>query len=447
MNWLYLNGVWNTASRWISRREHLLGKTAFRQCRHGLIVIWLAACCLAAGLARGADVYYEVGADQTYSTILAALTVVPSNTFTANHIINIHAGSYPEVNVSTDPNNYLTGTVSRASVDKRLIIQAKPGDMVSWDATSGQSSRALKIYESHVTVQGIKFVGKTNDGNTFYIQIQSNAPWAPAIQRGGLIVYNCEFVGATPITSSYDDPEPGVTFTFAVINNYIHHFEFDQQVPGDSKLQQFYGGNVFNQWGTAKGVSMMMPRCGAGYATRWFLNNTFYSVGGNLTGFLRWNTTPLADQIVWANTIGFMNMAPTNNRYGYFTYAPMTVYPTMANNIQYGGQVWGKVNPTLYTNLTDWNTMLTGYGQQETNSYQADPLFLNQANSDFRLTSKSPAVDHANGAYWDQAIADLGISGLLNYWNPALDIGYQRGTPTHIGALKVVPAGTIFKIY
>jgi hypothetical protein len=412
---------------------------------------WVLTLLLAlGGLATRADVYYEVGPGQTYATIQAAINATPwFNTgvgtpqpvFTESHIINVHAGTYNEV-VETDQFSRLNNQLSRTSLTNRLIIQANPGDPVVVNLPNSNSY--WNIRESHVTIQGLTFTGVANNPNGQYIRIGSGGYTTPDRQRGGLIINNCEFVGAQPLwgntSASFNGEEPGVGFSFAVVRNYVRNIELHYENPGQSLLPTAYLGNLYEQWGSMGGASIFRPNMAAGYDSRYYINNTLVSDAGSLTGALRCNAADTSN-VTFANNVVVYN-GPTPSKYGlYFDVAASDgLWPVLANNIQDGTNLgWARTaTASTFATLAAWQAYLALHGGAETGSYDGSPLFDNAPFS-YRLAFNSPGIGAADTSYWLAAIADLGIGDLLGYYNPWTDPGLQFGVPGHIGAMIPEP--------
>jgi len=398
--------------------------------RKQALVVLAAALAMAVALAAPAraDVYYEVGPGQTYATIQAALIATPFGApFTQNHVINVHAGTYAGFN--TDFQSRLNGQPSRTSLDKRLIIQAVPGDDVT---VTGASA----VRESHVTVQGMKFTGITNNPNGYYI-LQNYYSEG----RGGLIVQNNEFVGAQPLRPRNPNTEVP-EFTFALVNNYVHDFNMHYMDAGNSgPAKQLVAGNLYARSGNLGGTSIyyLDPLTSADEA-RYCVNNTVYTES-NLGGLVRTSTGTDQSMVTFSNNVIVTKSA--SKQYGLMLHPAdtMTPAPTMENNLQFGNafHYWARGyvsgGAVEQKTIAQFNAYYAGRGQ-EVNGLEVDPLFVSEAGSDFRLQELSPAANAGDVSIWNAAIADLGIGGLLaSYWNPVRDIGYDRGQTDVMGAL------------
>ncbi len=435
--------------------------------RAKLLVTGAATLGLAIGLAWG-DVYYQVGPGQTYATIQAAinatpwkLTTQPQPTFTESHIINIHAGTY--ASFASDFSSRLNGQLSRTSVTNRLIIQAEPGDEV----VITNSTVPASIRESHVTVRGIKFTGKSADALFYYMQIDTGGYGTPNRQRGGIIVQNCEFVGGRGLKSavsptSYNGLEPGVTFSHLFVNNYVRDFESHYETPGPCEKPIFYGGNLYTRWGKMGGASLFLPRSGTNimglaYQKRWYLNNTFHSwTNGNLSGAIRVAGTNVAN-VVFANNLLYWDSLVVNQYYEFCENKPDAgFWPVLAHNLRYAATPvhWGRSAGTAYSTLTLWSNYVTTWGGTLVDHLDDNPRFMDLASGDFRLdgrTKPKPAVNRADTSYWNDAMETMGIADLdlLDYWNPARDVGFHHeGASPHLGAMQAVmpPLGTMMVV-
>jgi len=444
----------------VFKQDGGLDMNGSKRCTGAGLAGLMAGVMLAAGVAR-ADVFYEVGPGQTYTTIQAALAATPfvdgdSNgewdPFTENHVINVHGGTYTiPTQVDTDLNSRLNnGKLSRTSLNHRLVIQAAPGEEVVWDATGTLSwQSALQVRESHVTVQGIKFTGMPKDPGRYYILMGTGSTSSPN-QRGGLLVYNCEFDGAYGLkgytNTAYPDivtAEPGVGFNWAFVNNHVHGFDVHYEIPGQLLLKTATLGNLYEPACVSGGGSILQPKLPAGYENRWYVNNTLASAGNELGGFFRVSgATTGASAVTFANNIMSWRDTDTTMENGmYFDSAPTgNLWPTMANNIQDGTYLnWAAVGGTgggSFPTLGSWLTYLSSRGGTETGSYDDDPLFEDAADGDYRLSMLgSPGDGTSDTSYWLAAINDLGIGGLLSYYNAFTDPGLQFGTPTNVGAM------------
>ncbi len=394
-------------------------------------------------VARG-DVYYEVGPGQTYATIQAAVNATPWNagvgtpqpTFTESHIINVHAGTYNET-VETDFSSHLNGQLSRTSLTNRLVIQANPGDRVVVNTASNWNIR-----ESNVTIEGLKFTGISANPNGYYITLGTGGVGPGSRQRGNVIIYNNEFQGARGLKNSYNDVEPGVTFSWAYVNNYEHDFESHYENPGTSLLKNLTAGNLYARWGSLGGDSILRPDQSAGYDKHYYINNTLVTLTGGLTGGARVSAGNGAN-LVFANNVVYYG-GPTATRAGLYFDAPCTdsQWPTMAKNIEDGANlIWARTG-TNYATLASWQAYLALHGGADTGSYDGDPLFDNLAGGSYRLAFNSPGINAADTSYYTAAIADLGIGNLLGYRNYSTDPGLQFGVPVNIGAMIPEP-GTL----
>lgn len=408
------------------------------------------------GAAAQGDTYYEVGPGQTYATVQAALIALPFvdadlngqwDPFTQNQVINIHAGTYGiSTAIDTDFNSKMNGKYSRTSLNNRIIIQANPGDQVVINETT-PITQAINVRESHVTIQGIKFTGLSGNANGRYIEIGTGGYGTANQQRGGLIISNCEFVGAQPMwgntSSSWNGDEPGVGFSFAVVRNYVRNIEEHYENPGKSLLPTAYLGNLYAGWGSVGGDSIFRPNVSTGYDKRFYVNNTLVSNTGSLTGGVRVSGSTNGANVTIANNIIYYG-GPTANQAGLFFDAPCadSQWPTMGKNIEDGANlIWARTG-TNYTTLASWQAYLALHGGADTGSYDGDPLFDNLAGGSYRLAFNSPGINAANTSYYTAAIADLGIGNLLGYRNYWTDPGLQFGVPVNIGAMIPEP-GTL----
>ena len=379
-----------------------------------------------------------VGPDEQHTTINSALASIPAADFDANVIVQIRAGTYEPFD--TDPKSVLNGKPSRTKRDKRLIIQAAPGEEVVIRHAKPFPSL---IRESHVTVQGIKFTGIESNPTAAYLTIGTPGYETPTNQRGGIIVQNCEFVGARGLAGlvdpQFDREEEGVDFSFAFVRNAVMKFESHFEIPGRSALPQFHGGNLYADWGGLGGQSIFRPNTRAGDGARWFLNNTLATRTGSLTGVLRLGEGPW-NQVVFSNNVTFWASPVENQIYQMFDTQPTdSKWPVSSHNLcfQETPLNWARLIGTSYASVGQWMKKMEAMGGQDGETLESDPQFVNAAAGDFRLKSGSPACKCADSSAWQSALKALGIEAQLSsYWNPLREKGFQTGPMENLGAMK-----------
>ena len=416
---------------------------------------FIAICVLAGvyGEKANAATKITVGEAADYKTINEALISIPMGEFAEPMVVEIQAGVYAPFD--TDPLSKLNKQPSRATKKNRLIIQAAPGQEV---IINHENANPSFIRESHVTVQGIKFTGIKSNPNGYYLAIADGGRDVDENRRGGIIVQNCEFIGArglkgwTPpkeenaaalkndgtLLNSYKE-ESGVDFSFAFVFNTIQDFESHYEEPGISALPQLHAGNLYCNWGALGGVSMFRPICRPDTGKRWYLNNTLYTKTGNLGGNLR-ITSATPENVVFANNITFWNSEVQNQCYLQFDVVSEDgKFPVISKNLcfQAAPLNWGRIQGQLFSDISAWNKKITSLGGPEENTEDVDPIFVNAGQSDFRLGAASPCINKADSEIWKTAIQAMGIGPDLNsYWNPARDKGFQREDMKNLGAMK-----------
>ena len=394
-----------------------------------------------------------VGEDADFKTINEALASIPSGEFAEPVVVEIQAGIYAPFD--TDPLSKLNNQPSRATKKNRLIIQATPGQEVTINHENASPSL---IRDSHVTVQGIKFTGIKGAPNGYYLAIGDGGREVDENRRGGIIVQNCEFIGArglkgwTPpneeaaaafkkdgtLLNSYKE-EPGVDFGFAFVFNTIQDFESHYEEPGISALPQLHAGNLYCNWGALGGVSMFKPICRPDTGKRWYLNNTLYTKTGNFGGNLR-ITSATPENVVFANNITFWDSEVQNQCYLQFDVVSEDgKFPVVSKNLcfQAAPLNWGRIQGQLFADISAWSKKITALGGPEENTEDFDPIFVNAGQADFRLASASPCINKADSEIWKTAIQAMGIGpDLGSYWNPARDKGFQREDMKNLGAMQ-----------
>ena len=394
-----------------------------------------------------------VGEDADFKTINEALASIPGGEFAEPIVVEIQAGIYAPFD--TDPLSKLNDQPSRATKKNRLIIQAAPGQEVTINHENASPSL---IRESHVTVQGIKFTGIKGNPNGYYLAIGDGGREVDENRRGGIIVQNCEFIGArglkgwTPpkeeaaaafkkdgtLLNSFKE-EPGVDFGFAFVFNTIQDFESHYEEPGISALPQLHAGNLYCNWGALGGVSMFKPICRPDTGKRWYLNNTLYTKTGNLGGNLR-ITSATPENVVFANNITFWDSEVQNQCYLQFDVVSEDgKFPVVSKNLcfQAAPLNWGRIQGQLFADISAWSKKITALGGPEENTEDFDPIFVNAGQADFRLASASPCINKADSEIWKTAIQAMGIGpDLGSYWNPARDKGFQREDMKNLGAMQ-----------
>ncbi|MHB9131353.1 MAG: hypothetical protein ACYDBB_09720 [Armatimonadota bacterium] len=403
------------------------------------------------------NVYYEVGPGQTYATVQAALNATPftfdggqvtgtvPDPFTQNHVIRVHAGTYAGFN--TDYFSKLNGKASRTSTACRLIIQAVPGDLVTVNTTS-----TSYIRESYVTIQGLKFTGSTGV-NSYYLTLNYYNEG-----RGGLLIYNNEFVGASPFWFRNPNSE-AVQFSYAFVHNYVHNFDASYVVnAGISDTgKAMMAGNLIafpSAAGGAMGIAMLTP---AGAGTRHVLNNTYYTGSAVATGKAFVYTTGVNQSIVTiANNLLVQDTDGTERDIGFNIYSGggagvyVTHFPVFRNNLQYDNGItnhrWARITENGGVQAGDALSTLVAFNNytnavdatpgEENSLDNTNPLLVNPAGYNFRLQATSPALNAGDASRWTTAVNDLEIAALLaSYYNAALDPGFDLGH-ANIGAMK-----------
>ncbi|MHB9023062.1 MAG: LamG domain-containing protein [Armatimonadota bacterium] len=410
------------------------------------------------GTVYARNVYYDVGAGQPYATIQAALNATPftfnggnptgtvTDPFAQNHIIRVHAGTYAAFN--TDANSKLNGKASRANPLNRLIIQAAPGEDVTVNATGFSYIR-----ESYVTVQGLKFTGRTGVNDRYLVlNYYSEA-------RGGLLVYNNEFIGAPPLWVRYANTE-ATQFSYAFVNNYVHNFNANYVVDAANVADAgkcLVAGNLVTFPGSG-GTPVVALKCAAGYRNRYVLNNTYFT-GTNVIAkqFLR-SSGGNQSMLTVANNLLVQDSNATDRDLGYNLDSGggagvyITNFPVFRNNLQYDNGVsnhrWARITENgavqagdNLSTLVAFNNYVNAVGATpgELNSIDnTDPLLVDPTNANFRLQATSPAKNVGDASWWTTAVNDLGITALLSaYFNTVRDPGFDTGH-VNMGAMQAL---------
>ncbi|MHB9023059.1 MAG: hypothetical protein ACYC7E_02640 [Armatimonadota bacterium] len=408
-------------------------------------------------ISTSTNAYYDVGPGQTYATIQAALNATPftfdggnptgavPDPFTQNHVIRVHAGAYAAFN--TDYFSKLNGKASRTSPACRLIIQAVPGELATVNATTYSYIR-----ESYVTIQGLKFTGRTG-ASDYYLALNYYSEG-----RGGLLVYNNEFVGA-PAVWIRNPPPVSTQFTYAFVQNYVHDFTAHYVVNAgiSDSGKGMMAGNLIafpaSGAGGAAGINIISP---AGADNRYVLNNTYF-VGSSVPAYIPMIMSFGVDQsmVTIANNLLVQDTdGGTYSDTGHYINSGggagvyITHFPVFRNNLQFDNGVaahrWAKViengGTTLSaSSLVAFNNYTNAVGATpgELNSIDnTNPLLVNPTGYNFRLQATSPALNAGDAALWNTAISDLGIGPLLaSYFNTAVDPGFDTGH-ANIGAMQ-----------
>ncbi len=263
--------------------------------------------------------------------------------------VYVRAGTYPE-----------GLTFSRTGI----TLAAYPGEKPT---VTGR----LKITASNVKVSGFKFQGGTSANPSdvaVYVSGADNVEFS-----------NNEIVGAAMSAIYVGDPGNG-SDNFRFLSNYVHdngtHADLDHGIYCGTARGALIANNLFER-NLAYGIHIY-PDCDNAVITQ----NTV--VGNGRSGIIVGGESTTADANIVVN-----NIVAFNADYGVRAYWGG---PTGSGNVIRDNLLFGNPDGDLASGTS-------AAGLAYSNNVVADPLFVNRAGGDYRLSAASPAVGRAVDAY------------------------------------------------
>jgi parallel beta-helix repeat protein len=266
----------------------------------------------------------------------------------------VRAGTYPGWSTLAG-----SGTASAP-----ISFRAYPGEQVT---VTGR----MKITGSWLRVSGFKFVGRTSANPSDVLVYVSGGD--------NIEISGNELTGSAMSAIYIGDPGNGadnVQFLRNVVRGNGTHTNLDHGIYYGSGRGGLIAGNLF-EGNYAYGVHLY-PDCDNAIVTQ----NTI--VGNGRSGVIVGGESTTADgNLIVDNVIAFNANLGIRSYWG---------GPTGSGNVARNNVLYGNAEGDLATGTTAAGLTFSG-------NTIADPLFVNRAGGDYRLTAASPAVDRGEAAY------------------------------------------------